>query len=75
MKKLVCAAAGVSAQQGPPPALVVTEPVRRETGRRGASGRVIGGLALSTVFTLVLVPSLFSLAVETRARLAGAMRR
>ncbi|MFQ5718795.1 MAG: efflux RND transporter permease subunit [Acidobacteriota bacterium] len=37
---------------------------------RGLGSVVVGGLALSTVFTLVLVPALFSLTVDARAHLA-----
>ena len=36
---------------------------------RGLGSVVIGGLALSTVFTLFLVPALFSLAAEARGRI------
>ena len=35
---------------------------------RGLGSVVIGGLALSTVFTLVLVPALFSMTVDARRR-------
>ncbi|HXV75939.1 MAG TPA: efflux RND transporter permease subunit [Candidatus Polarisedimenticolaceae bacterium] len=42
---------------------------------RGLGSVVIGGLALSTVFTLVLVPSLFSLVVEAKSRLAATIER
>jgi Cu/Ag efflux pump CusA len=35
---------------------------------------VIGGLALSTVFTLFLVPSLFSLAMAARHRVGTLVR-
>jgi len=38
---------------------------------RGLGAVVLGGLAVSTVFTLVLVPTLFSLMMDAR----GAMRR
>ncbi len=38
---------------------------------RGLGSVVIGGLAFSTVFTLVLVPSLFSLLMDLRLRLTG----
>ena len=37
---------------------------------RGLGSVVLGGLVVSTVFTLLLVPMLFSLAFETRQRLA-----
>ena len=39
---------------------------------RGLGSVVIGGLAMSTVFTLFLVPSLFSLAMSARRRLVSA---
>lgn len=42
---------------------------------RGLGSVVIGGLVLSTVFTLVLVPSLFSLTIEAHARLSDRLRR
>lgn len=38
---------------------------------RGLGSVVLGGLLVSTVFTLVLVPVLFSLMMEARAALAG----
>ena len=38
---------------------------------RGLGSVVIGGLLLSTIFTLVLVPALFSLSVEVRTKLAA----
>jgi HAE1 family hydrophobic/amphiphilic exporter-1 len=42
---------------------------------RGLGSVVIGGMALSTVFTLVLVPLLFSLVQDTRAALARLVGR
>ncbi|MFQ5671159.1 MAG: efflux RND transporter permease subunit [Acidobacteriota bacterium] len=42
---------------------------------RGLGSVVIGGLALSTVFTLLLVPALFSLTVDARRGLARLFRR
>jgi HAE1 family hydrophobic/amphiphilic exporter-1 len=41
---------------------------------RGIGSVVIGGLVLSTVFTLFLVPALFSLVLEARERLAAGFR-
>ena len=38
---------------------------------RGLGSVVLGGLLVSTVFTLVLVPTLFSLMMEARAWLVG----
>jgi HAE1 family hydrophobic/amphiphilic exporter-1 len=38
---------------------------------RGLGAVVLGGLVVSTVFTLVLVPTLFSLMMEVKARLRG----
>jgi HAE1 family hydrophobic/amphiphilic exporter-1 len=38
---------------------------------RGLGSVVLGGLIVSTIFTLVLVPTLFSLAIEIRAMLFG----
>jgi HAE1 family hydrophobic/amphiphilic exporter-1 len=38
---------------------------------RGLGSVVLGGLLVSTIFTLVLVPVLFSLMMETKARLAA----
>jgi HAE1 family hydrophobic/amphiphilic exporter-1 len=46
---------------------------------RGLGSVVVGGLVVSTVFTLFLVPALFSLALEARSAIAawvrGAARR
>jgi HAE1 family hydrophobic/amphiphilic exporter-1 len=42
---------------------------------RGLGSVVIGGLALSTLFTLVLVPALFSLTVDARRGLRRLFRR
>ena len=47
---------------------------REPAPSRGLGSVVIGGLALSTIFTLFLVPSLFSLTLaarETAGRLVG----
>ena len=41
---------------------------------RGLGSVVVGGLVLSTVFTLFLVPALFSLALEARGWFRGATR-
>ena len=41
---------------------------------RGLGSVVIGGLLVSTFFTLFLVPALFSLALEMRDHLAGRLR-
>jgi len=41
---------------------------------RGLGSVVIGGLALSTIFTLFLVPALFSLAMAARLRVGGLVR-
>ncbi|MDP7274337.1 MAG: efflux RND transporter permease subunit [Planctomycetaceae bacterium] len=38
---------------------------------RGLGSVVLGGLVVSTIFTLVLVPTLFSLAMDARGLLAG----
>lgn len=38
---------------------------------RGLGSVVLGGLVVSTVFTLVLVPTLFSLAMDARRLLVG----
>lgn len=38
---------------------------------RGLGSVVLGGLLISTLFTLVLVPTLFSLLMDMRSRLAG----
>jgi len=42
---------------------------------RGLGSVVIGGLLVSTVFTLVLVPMMFSLVMDMRAGLIGVFRR
>jgi HAE1 family hydrophobic/amphiphilic exporter-1 len=42
---------------------------------RGLGSVVIGGLALSTIFTLVLVPALFSLTVDARRYLTRLLER
>ncbi len=42
---------------------------------RGLGSVVVGGLLVSTVFTLVLVPLLLSLTLEMRAELGRARRR
>jgi HAE1 family hydrophobic/amphiphilic exporter-1 len=42
---------------------------------RGLGAVMVGGLAVSTVFTLVLIPILFTLWFGAKARLAGAMAR
>ena len=41
---------------------------------RGLGSVVIGGLLISTIFTLVMVPALFSLAMEAKDRLAGTVK-
>jgi len=41
---------------------------------RGIGGVVVGGLIVSTVFTLFLVPAVFSLALEARTALASTLR-
>jgi HAE1 family hydrophobic/amphiphilic exporter-1 len=38
---------------------------------RGLGSVVVGGLVVSTLFTLLLVPALFSLALDARAALTG----
>ncbi|UCG21971.1 MAG: efflux RND transporter permease subunit [Deltaproteobacteria bacterium] len=38
---------------------------------RGLGSVVVGGLALSTIFTLFLIPALFSLVLDARARITG----
>ena len=38
---------------------------------RGLGSGVLGGLVVSTIFTLILVPTMFSLAIEVRAMLWG----
>ena len=42
---------------------------------RGIGSVVVGGLLISTVFTLVLVPALFSLFIDARSGLAGLIGR
>lgn len=42
---------------------------------RGLGAVVLGGLAVSTIVTLVLVPSLFTLTLQTKQELYGAARR
>jgi len=42
---------------------------------RGLGAVVLGGLVVSTAFTLVLVPTLFSLMMDTKARLTRALGR
>ena len=42
---------------------------------RGLGSVVVGGLAVSTVFTLFLVPALFSLAPDGRAAIAARLGR
>ncbi|MCZ6768381.1 MAG: efflux RND transporter permease subunit, partial [Acidobacteria bacterium] len=42
---------------------------------RGLGGVVIGGLVVSTIFTIFLVPALFSLTLDTRTLLLGQGRR
>jgi HAE1 family hydrophobic/amphiphilic exporter-1 len=39
---------------------------------RGLGSVVLGGLIVSTVFTLILVPTVFSMAMKARDRLTGA---
>ncbi|MCZ6779933.1 MAG: efflux RND transporter permease subunit [Acidobacteria bacterium] len=41
---------------------------------RGIGGVVVGGLIVSTVFTLFLVPAVFSLALDVRTALASTLR-
>ena len=41
---------------------------------RGLGSVVVGGLVVSTVFTLFLVPALFSLTLDAKAALAEALR-
>jgi len=38
---------------------------------RGLGSVVVGGLALSTIFTLFLIPALFSLVLDARAKITG----
>jgi HAE1 family hydrophobic/amphiphilic exporter-1 len=38
---------------------------------RGLGSVVVGGLALSTIFTLFLIPALFSLVLDARVKLTG----
>jgi len=42
---------------------------------RGLGSVVVGGLITSTIFTLLVVPSLFSLVLETRAAVVSGLRR
>jgi HAE1 family hydrophobic/amphiphilic exporter-1 len=42
---------------------------------RGLGSVVVGGLIVSTVFTLFLVPAVFSLTLDWRAALAAKLRR
>jgi hydrophobic/amphiphilic exporter-1 (mainly G- bacteria), HAE1 family len=42
---------------------------------RGLGSVVVGGLMVSTLFTVFLVPALFSLVLDTRSALAGLVRR
>ena len=42
---------------------------------RGLGSVVVGGLIVSTVFTLLLVPSLFSLVLDARLALTSGFRR
>ena len=42
---------------------------------RGLGAVVVGGLVVSTIFTLLVVPSLFSLVMDAKAALAGTLRR
>ena len=42
---------------------------------RGIGSVVLGGLVTSTMFTLFLVPSLFSLALESKEWIQNALRR
>ena len=42
---------------------------------RGLGSVVVGGLIVSTIFTLLVVPSLFSLVLDARAAAARALRR
>jgi hypothetical protein len=41
---------------------------------RGLGAAVLGGLALSTVVTLILVPVVYSLGLDAQRALAGRMR-
>jgi HAE1 family hydrophobic/amphiphilic exporter-1 len=41
---------------------------------RGLGGVVVGGLILSTVFTLILVPAIFSLTLEVKQALTARIR-
>jgi HAE1 family hydrophobic/amphiphilic exporter-1 len=38
---------------------------------RGLGSVVVGGLALSTIFTLFLIPALFSLVLDARLKITG----
>jgi HAE1 family hydrophobic/amphiphilic exporter-1 len=42
---------------------------------RGLGSVVVGGLIVSTVFTLFLVPALFSLVLEAREKITARLRR
>jgi HAE1 family hydrophobic/amphiphilic exporter-1 len=42
---------------------------------RGLGSVVVGGLTVSTVFTLIVVPALFSLLLGARARVEGWLKR
>ena len=42
---------------------------------RGIGSVITGGLIVSTIFTLILVPSLFSLVIDAKASLGGPLRR
>lgn len=42
---------------------------------RGLGSVVVGGLIVSTVFTLILVPALFSLVLDARENLKGRLYR
>jgi hydrophobic/amphiphilic exporter-1 (mainly G- bacteria), HAE1 family len=42
---------------------------------RGLGSVVIGGLLVSTIFTLFLVPSLFSLVMDAKTKLAERLER
>jgi HAE1 family hydrophobic/amphiphilic exporter-1 len=42
---------------------------------RGLGAVVLGGLLVSTLFTLIFVPALFTLALETKASILGLFHR
>jgi len=42
---------------------------------RGLGSVVVGGLVVSTLFTLILVPAMFSLSLDARAWLVARVRR